>query len=88
LGVIKLTHPFLNMLSRYDGQKKSRFFRIMPWLAQSAAYTIVIIFLSDIFYCSDSEEELSKGEISEKQAIRIIQVGFAGMCALLPWPFV
>ena len=65
-GVIKLTHPLLNMFTRYDGQRKSRFFRIMPWLAQSAAFTIVIIFLSDIFFEGTEEEDtLEKGEITE-----------------------
>lgn len=88
-GVIKLTHPLLNMFCRYDGQRKSRFFRIMPWLAQSAAFTIVIIFLSDIFFEGTEEEySLEKGEITENQALRIIEVGFAGIFALLPWPFI
>jgi hypothetical protein len=30
--MIKLTHPVLNILTQYEGQRKSRFFRIMPWL--------------------------------------------------------
>jgi len=54
------------MIKRYDGQRRSRFFRIMPWLAQSAAYTIIIVVLSDIFYQADaSEESLENGEITE-----------------------
>jgi hypothetical protein len=40
--MIKLTHPLLNIITRYEGQRKSRFFRIMPWLGQLAIFTIVI----------------------------------------------
>jgi hypothetical protein len=57
------------MLMLYDGQRKCRFFRIMPWLSQCAIYTIIIIALSDNFYeTSASDNELKSGYINEEQA--------------------
>jgi hypothetical protein len=37
---------------------------------------------------TEDDDSLEKGEITENQALRIIEVGFAGMFALLPWPFI
>ena len=54
--IIKLTHPLLNIITRYEGQRKSRFFRIMPWLGQLAIFTIVICACNTKWYNDVSDD--------------------------------
>ena len=45
--VVKLSHPLLNMLTRFEGTDHSRLVRVMPWLAQVAVYTVLIIWYGE-----------------------------------------
>lgn len=84
--MIKLTHPLLNIITRYEGQRKSRFFRIMPWLGQLAIFTIVICACNTKWY-DDVSDDQEIGSITSEQALRIISAGFAGMFLLIPIPY-
>lgn len=73
------------MLSRFEGSEYSRLQRSIPWLAQVAIYTILIVIFRDVWQEGKDQDSLG---LNDEDIIQMVIVGVIGMSCLIPAPFI